>query len=156
MQNLRARITRTHMKFGQGQSARSFLSPFTSRTPGNAERGARRPRTSAGPAQRWPIPSVHANEAPYRAMAPPPAARAVVTHSWGRRATVARLCGARSHSLLSAPGLPLPFTTDPVGDFFFFFSKLERWGGAGRGGGGPGGRGEIRQPSISSCFSQNR
>lgn len=69
--------THTHTGFGLRLSARSFLSPFTSRTTGNAERGARRLRTSTRPAQRRPIPSVHANEAPNRASAPPPAA-------WGR------------------------------------------------------------------------
>lgn len=98
-------ISSTHSGFGQGRGDRSFLSPFTSRTPGNAERGARRRRTSARPAQRRPIPSAHANEVPYRAAAPPPAAGAVVTHSWGPRAAAARLRGARSHRLLSALGL---------------------------------------------------
>lgn len=112
------------------------------------------PEDVARPAQRWPIPSVHANEAPYRAAAPPPAARAVVTHSWGPCAAAARLRGARSHRLLSAPGLPLLFTTDPVGNFFFL-SKLQRRRGS-QEGGGPGGKGEIRQSSISSRSSQNR
>lgn len=90
------------------------------------------PEDVARPAQRWPIPSVHANEAPYRAAAPPPAARAVVTHSWGPCAAAARLRGARSHRLLSAPGLPLLFTTDPVGNFFFSFLNCSGGGGAGR------------------------
>lgn len=118
------RPSRHTRRVRQGRGARSFLSPFTSRTPGNAERGARRRRrTSVRPARYRPILSVHANEAPYRAVAPPPAVRAVVTHSWGPRAAAARLRGARSHRLLSAPGLPLPFTIDPVG--IFFLSKLD-------------------------------
>lgn len=119
------------MGFVLGLDARSFLSPFTSRSPGNAERGARRRRTPARLARRRPIPRVHANEAPYRAAAPPPAARAVVTHSWGPSAAAAGLRGARSHRLLSAPGLPLLFTTDPVGDFFFL-----NWNGGEEQGGG--------------------
>lgn len=114
-------ILRTHTGFVQALDAHSFLSPFTSRSPGNAERGARRLRTSARLARRRPIPRVHANETPYRAAAPPPAARAVVTHSWGPRAAAAGLRGARSHRLLSAPGLPLLLQLILLGIFFFFF-----------------------------------
>ena len=61
---------------------------------------------------------------------------AVVTHSWGRRAVVTRLRSVRSHRLLSTPGLPLPYTTDPVGDFFFLI--FLNWSGGEEQGGGVG------------------